>query len=172
MDAMTVLAISELLMVIGVVSIFLGLIFLGLALKYVRPVKLKPSNGTFTVNGPPPIIAHDVGDWKQELMVSWKEKNNKEVTVSVVERTESRVGIRARVYAELTSANGLIGPELSKGGYFIAFSSPDKTIRDVEFQIQPIEFRMPFKEQLPIALALLTIGTVLLVNGLGIYLRT
>jgi hypothetical protein len=159
-------------MTIGFVLVCSGLTFLGLVLKYVRPVKLKPTGGTLRVNGAPPIFAHDVGDWKQELIVDWKEKNNKEVSVAVVERVESRVGIRARVYGELTSANGVIGPELSRGSYFVEFSSPDRTIREVEFQIQPIEFRRPFKEHLSIALALLTIGTVLLVNGLGIYLQT
>jgi hypothetical protein len=77
--------------------------------------------------------------------------------------------MKGRVFEEGTAAEGHLESDLSRGSYLVLFSSPDNTIRNVEFTTQATERR--FKDYQPIALALLTIGTVLLVNGLGIYIR-
>jgi hypothetical protein len=180
MDAILILEVSVALVTGGSILACTGLILLYLALRHVSTVKLPPTSGSIEVEAEPideigttlnSLVEYNVENGIQHLVIEWTEKNGKDVAVTVCERTEVRIGVKQRTYAEGTASRGKIETDLSNGPYLISFASSDSSPRTVQFTTVATEQRMRFKEHQPIALAMLTIGAVLLVNGLVLYIR-
>ena len=174
MDAALVLEVSQILMWGGAIIVCASFILLYLSMKHVSTVKLPPQKYSVDVEGEsidentPPLHTHIEYDAEndQHLVLEWIEKNDREVSISIAERTTPRIGVKQRTYADKTAAKGLIEVDLAKGAYLISFVGARDEIRSVEFTTTATERRRRFKEYQPIALALLTVGTVLFVNGL------
>jgi hypothetical protein len=181
MDAIISLEISLSLMTLGSILVTSGLILLYLSIRHFSTVSLPPVSYSVDVKAARlfddnderlnSLVSYQVPNGEQHVSIDWKEKDNREVTVSLAEATEFRFGMKQRVYGESTGAEGHLEADLSKGRYLMAFQASDNTTRHVDFTTQATEHRMRFKEYQPIALAMLTIGTVLFVNGLGTYVK-
>lgn len=166
-----------LLMMLGSAVVMVGMVVVLFSLTYIRKIKVDLGKsvidcyGQTSIDGKQfAIMKHDVRSLKEDIEVSWKEQAGKEVTCVIQELAEPLRGLYVSIYAQRSEAEGSLSCTLPSGAYVIEFKSTDNQPRKVDCEIKVTEHK-PLKEYLPIGLTLLTIGTVLAVNGLTIFVR-
>jgi len=163
---------SIFLMWLGYAIFIIGIISVLLALTCIRKIRFGPYKYVMDCSPPHRSASsqHDVKSFRQDIELSWKEQEGKEVICSIRERILPLSGLGSKMYAQERGTEGSLSCSLSEGAYLIHFESTDQEPRKVAFEVKGTEHK-PLKEYLPIGLTLLTIGTVLAVNGLSILLR-
>lgn len=146
-----------------------GIIFVLLALTYIRKIRFGPYKYVMDRFPHHASTQYNVQGLRQDVELSWKEQEGKEVICSIRERTLPQSGLLVKIYAQKRGAEGSLSCSLSERPYLVRFESTDQTQRKVALEVKGTEYES-IKEYLPIGLTLLTIGTVLAVSGLTIFL--
>jgi hypothetical protein len=167
------------LLIVGVSCFLVGFALVVLSFKYVKKAAPKVDKGTIqcTALGSDArmyaFLLLQVQDLREDISVKWREQQDKEVICRIMDYLPgSPSGIYVNVYSQGKGSQGQIDATLQRGNYSVDFRSLARDTRAVEYEMSSRRHYLLFEKYRQVGLTLLTIGTVLAVNGLALVLRS